>query len=356
MRSGRSRHALARKIGMPPGTLCSPPERKDQPVRISLIDYDATQFQEKEIHAIEECFPFRDTSSVTWINIDGLWDGKVISTIGSEFSIHPLILDDIQNTQQRPKFEDLDSFFYINLKMIRTGPRHGDMTIENVSLIAGSNFLITFQEGPEGDVFGPVRERIRKDGRIRKFGTDYLTYTLIDVIVDNYFLVMEEIGERIEALEGEIVLHPTPVVLSHVNRLRKQMIFLRKAVWPLREVLAAMERAESPLVQHQTLIYLRDVYDHTVQVMDTIETYRDMVSAMMDIYLSSLSNRMNEIMKVLTIIATIFMPLTFMTGLYGMNFVYMPILEWQYGFYAIIAVMACIAAGMIGYFRMKRWL
>jgi magnesium transporter len=201
-----------------------------------------------------------------------------------------------------------------------------------------------------------VRERIRKDGRIRKFGTDYLAYALIDSIVDHYFVVLEKLEEEIEQLEGEIVLHPTPDSLHRINALKKDMIFLRKSVWPLREVINNLERSESALIQESTRIYLRDVYDHTIQVIDTLETFRDMMSGMLDIYLSGLSYKMNEIMKVLTLIATIFIPLTFVVGLYGMNFRHMPELDWEYGYPAVLLVMALMVAGMLAYFRRKKWI
>ncbi len=230
-----------------------------------------------------------------------------------------------------------------------------DVKIEHVSMIIGPNFLISFQEDI-GDIFDPVRERIRKDGKIRKYGPDYLAYALIDSIVDNYFVVMEKLEERVEDLEEELVLNPTPDSLNKINRLKKDMIFLRKSVWPLREVINNLERSESPLIKESTTIYLRDVYDHTIQVIDTLETFRDMVSGMIDIYLSGLSYKMNEIMKVLTLIATIFIPLTFIVGLYGMNFRNMPEISWEYGYYSVLVVMFVMVVGMLAFFRRKKWI
>jgi len=351
----RQQHKLSKRAGQPPGSLHVNGEKGDVPVRISVIDYDATHFQEKQVDQITECFPFRDTETVTWINVDGLGNTNVIEELGKCFTIHPLILEDILNTEQRPKMEDLETYIYLNLKMLSYIDSEKDVRVEHVSMIIGSNFLISFQEDI-GDIFDPVRERIRKDGRIRKFGPDYLAYALIDGIVDNYFVVMERLEERVEDLEEELVINPTQESLHKINQLKKDMIFLRKSVWPLREVINNLERSESRLIKESTSIYLRDVYDHTIQVIDTLETFRDMVSGMIDIYLSGLSYKMNEIMKVLTLIATIFIPLTFVVGLYGMNFRNMPEIDWEYGYYSVLVVMVIMVVGMLTYFRKKKWI
>jgi magnesium transporter len=352
----RHRHALTNRIGLAPGNLPSDSPASDQPVTITVLDYDETHFQEKTVEKISECFPFRHTETVTWINIDGLGNPKLIEDLGKCFTIHPLILEDIFNTSQRPKMEDLEQYIYLNLKILSYTDSADAIRIEHISMVIGHNFLITFQEGLPGDVFDPVRGRIRKDGRIRKFGPDYLAYALIDSIVDNYFVVMEHLEEQVEDLEEELVANPTPASLQKINRLKKDMIFLRKSVWPLREMINNLERSESKLIQESTRIYLRDVYDHTIQVIDTLETFRDMVSGMIDIYLSGLSYKMNEIMKVLTLIATIFIPLTFVVGLYGMNFRYMPEIEWEYGYYAVLMVLTLMVVGMLSYFRKKKWI
>jgi magnesium transporter len=351
----RNAHPLTKRIGLPPGTLPANGTNPDPAVKITVIDYDATHFQEKTVEKISECFPFRDTETVTWINVDGLGNPKLIEDLGKCFTIHPLILDDIFNTGQRPKMEDQDQYIYLNVKMLTYIETSKVIKIEHISMVIGHNFLISFQEDI-GDVFDPVRERIRKDGRIRKFGPDYLAYALIDGIVDNYFAVMEKLEEQVEDLEEELVTNPTQASLQKISRLKKDMIFLRKSVWPLREMINNLERSESRLIQESTRIYLRDVYNHTIQVIDTLETFRDMVSGMIDIYLSGLSYRMNEIMKVLTLIATIFIPLTFVVGLYGMNFRNMPEIEWEYGYYAVLAVMALMVIGMLTYFRKKKWI
>jgi magnesium transporter len=241
--------------------------------------------------------------------------------------------------------------------MLHYQERSGQIEPEQISLILGQNFVFSFQEGKTGDVFGPIRDRIRNGkGRVRKMGADYLVYSLVDAVVDNYFVILEKLGERVEFLEEELVAQPTPRTLKEIHSLKREMIFLRKALWPLREVIGVLERGESPLIRESTRIYLRDVYDHTIQVIDTIETIRDMVSGMLDIYLSSISNRLNAVMKVLTIIATVFMPLTFLAGLYGMNFKHMPELEWPWGYPMVLMIMLAVASSMLIYFKKKKWL
>jgi magnesium transporter len=346
----------SRKAGLPPGTLVHIGERKVEKAKISLIDYDETQFQERQVKTIEECFPFKDTPTVTWINIDGIHEVDIIEKLGTHFGLHPLLLEDILNTEQRPKMEDYGDYIFVVLKMLYRGEGRNEIEAEQVSLILGSNFVISFQER-EGDVFDPVRDRIRKNkGRIRKAGADYLTYALLDAIIDNYFIILESIGENIEDTEQRLAANPTPETLQLIHALKKEMIFLRKSIWPLREVVSGLERCESSLIDESTGAYLRDVYDHTIQVIDTVESFRDMVSGMLDIYLSSISNKMNEVMKVLTIFASIFIPLTFIAGVYGMNFAFMPELTWRWSYPAILIVMALAGISMLVYFRRKRWL
>jgi magnesium transporter len=325
-------------------------------VKITCIDYYGDYFQEKHVETIEEVFQFSDTSTTTWINLDGIHQLDLIEKLGKHFKIHPLVLEDIVNTGQRPKMEDFGDYLFIVLKMLHYDEEKNETKTEQVSLILSSKFVLSFQEN-EGDVFDPIRERIRSDrGRIRKMGADYLAYSLIDAIVDNYFMVLEKIGEEIEEIEDELVKNPTPEVLHTIHHLKRELIFLRKSVWPLREVISRLERWESPLIDKSIDIYLRDVYDHTIQVIDALETFRDMLSGMLDIYLSSVSNRMNEVMKVLTIIATIFIPLTLVAGIYGMNFKYMPELESPWGYPMVYMIMLAISAVMLVYFRRKKWL
>jgi len=348
---------VSKTIGLTPGALVHVGKKKIEKVRIRLIDYDEAQLQEKEPKTIEECFPFKDLPTVTWVNIDGLHDVKVMEKVGKHFGLHALVLEDILNTEQRPKIEDFDDHIFVVLKMLYYDETDGEIRAEQISVILGSNFVLSFQERV-GDIFNPLRERIRgAKGRVRKMGPDYLAYNLLDAIVDNYCVVLEKLGEQIEGMEEELVSNPTPDTLQRIHSLKREMIFLRKSVWPLREVVSRLERGESELIKDSTGIYLRDVYDHTIQVIDTIETYRDMLSGMLDIYLSSISNRMNQVMKVLTIIATIFIPLTFVAGIYGMNFEYMPELKWHW-FYpkAFWLVMLGVAALMLVYFRRKKWL
>jgi len=345
------------KIGLPPGTLIHIGDETMKDVKITVIDYKDDQFQEKEVLSLDECIPFRDKDAVTWIDIEGIHQPDVLEKLGHCYGLHPLVLEDIMATDQRPKMEDFGDYLFIVLKMIDYSENNGGPEIEQVSLILGRTFVISFQEGKEGDVFDPVRERIRTgQGRIRKMGPDYLAYSLIDSIVDNYYSVLERLGEEIELIEDQLVTDPTPAPLRVIHRLKRDMIFLRKSVWPLREVISGLERGESSLITDSTVIYLRDIYDHTIQVIDTIETFRDMLSGMLDIYLSSSSNRLNSVMKVLTVIATIFMPLSFIVGLYGMNFKFMPELEWRWGYPVVLIVMAVIAAWMLILFKRKKWL
>jgi len=346
----------SKKVGLPPGTLVHIGEKKIDTVKITIIDYDEKQFQEKEVKTIEECFPFKDKPTVTWINIAGLHQVDIIEKLGNHFDLHPLLLEDIVNTEQRPKIEDFGEYLFFIFKMLKYYETEKEIQGDQVSLVLGSNFVISIQES-ERDVFNPIRARIRSDkGRIKKRGPDYLTYSLIDAIVDAYFVVLENVGEIIEDIETELVTNPTLETLQAIHHLKREMIFLRKSVWPLREIISHLERSESQLIQETTAIYLRDVYDHTIQVIDTIETFRDMLSGMLDMYLSSISNKMNEIMKVLTIIATVFIPLTFIAGIYGMNFRYMPELEWRWGYPVIWLAIVVISAAMAVYFRRKQWL
>lgn len=346
----------SKPAGLPPGTLVYVGERKVENVRITYIDYNEQNFDEKHVAAIEDCFAFKTTPTVTWINIDGLHDVQIIEKIGRQFEMHPLVLEDILHTGQRPKLEDFEKYIFVVLTMLRMNDEDHTVETEQVSIVLGSNFVISFQERI-GDVFEQLRDRIRNaKGRIRKMGPDYLAYTLLDAVVDSYFSILEKMGERIEVLEEELVEEPTEKTLQEIHRLKREMIILRRSVWPLREVISSLQRSESELITEPTSVYLRDVYDHTIQIMDTIESFRDMVSGMVDLYLSSLSNKMNSVMKVLTIIATIFIPLTFIAGIYGMNFENMPELKWRWGYAGALLAMAVVAAIMLMYFRKKKWL
>jgi magnesium transporter len=344
-------------VGHAPGTLVTTEKVDRQPLKLTLFEYGSEMpAVERQVQTVSECFPFDPQSPVTWLNVDGSPQVEILEEIGNRLNIHPLALEDIFDTSQRPKMEDFDHYLFIELNMLSWDENQPQIESQQVSLILGGNYVVTFQEHDK-DVFDLVRKRIREGkSRLTKQGADYLAYSLIDAIVDHYFIVLENLGEQIEFLEEELVTDPDPRTLQTIHELKRELIFLRKSVWPLREVISALERGESPLFQESSLIYLRDVYDHTIQIIDTVETFRDMVSGMLDIYLSSISNRMNEIMKVLTIIATVFIPLSFIVGLYGMNFNYMPELQWKWGYFMVWGVIISVIVGMLTYFRKKKWL
>lgn len=345
-----------KKAGLPPGTMVFTGEKKTEHVKITLIDYKDGSVTEKEIKNIDECLGLKDSETITWLDVEGLHDVSLLEKLGNQFGLHPLVMEDIVSTDQRTKMEEYDDYIYIVLKMFHQGTQAEHITPEQVSIVMGKQFVLTFQEGYEGDVFEPVRERIRKGGKIHKMSSDYLVYNLIDSIVDGYFTILENLGDKIEELEEELVNNPERHTITTIYTLKREMIFLRKSVWPLREVISKMEREGSQLITQSTHIYLRDVYDHTIHAIDTVETYRDMLSGMLDIYLSSISNRMNEIMKVLTIITTIFIPLSFIAGVYGMNFEFMPELKERLAYPVVLTVMLVIAIFMIFYFRRKKWI
>ncbi len=344
------------KSGLPPGTVVHVGERPDGPAILSVIDYDEQDFSERVGVDLESCLASVQAPGMTWINVAGLHDSALIEKLGEALGVHPLVLEDIANASQRPKVEDYESYFFIVLKMLEYDPALNQVQVEQVSLILGDNLLISFQEDAN-DVFEPVRVRLRNSaGRLRKFAADYLAYALIDAIVDNYFTILELLGDEVEEIEEQVSLKPENHPLPTIYRLKREMIALRRAVWPLREVLALLQHSESPLIRPGTAIYLRDVYDHTIQIMDTVESMRDLLSGMLDVYLSVLSNRMNEIVKVLTIFSTIFIPLTFLAGVYGMNFRHFPEIEWRFGYAAFWLICGAIIVVMLFYFRRKRWL
>lgn len=335
----------SRKAGLPPGTPVYVGERKSETTCLMLLHYNEQRAIEQEIKTVEESNVWRDTPGVSWISVAGLPEAEQLVKFGNAFGLHPLVLEDILNTDQRPKFEDYGEYLYIVLRRLGNGTSADEISTEQISLILGHNLVISFLESDSG-IFNVVKERIVSNrGRIRKFGADYLAYALMDTVVDNYFAVFEKLGERIEIIQDGLVSRPTSGSLEALHSLKREMLFLRKSVWPLREVVSGLQRGDSPLIQKEMGLYLRDIYDHTIQVIDTVETYRDMLSGMMDIYLSSLSIRLNEVMKVLTIIATIFMPLSFIVGIYGMNFHYMPELGWRWGYPVVLLGMAVIAGG-----------
>ncbi|MDR7666259.1 magnesium/cobalt transporter CorA [Methanosarcina sp. Z-7115] len=343
-------------IGLAPGTLVHVGEKKAEKVVIKILAYNSEKLIEKKLETVEDCLAFKDQPDINlWINVDGLDRVDIIEKLGNYFNIHPLTLEDVLNTGQRPKTEDYESYIYTVLKMILLDTKKEEITLDQVSIILGPNYILSFQER-EGDVFDPVRERFKNPAsRLRKNGVDHLAYSLIDAIVDNYFLILEHFGEEIENLEEGLIIQPRPETLKAVQKYKRDMITLRKSVWPLRELINGLQRVESDLIKETTRIYLRDIYDHTIQVIDSVEDFRDILSSMVDIYLSSISYRMNDVMKVLTVIATIFIPLTFIAGVYGMNFEYMPELKWRWGYPAIMLAMSLIGVSMFAYFKKRRW-
>jgi len=353
----KSRRGHSKKhIGLPPGTLVYTGEKKVEKPSITVLDYDEAHCREITAKDAPDCRAFLAKDTVSWINVTGLHDTDLLQRFGDVFSLHPLLLEGIVNTGQRPKMEDYGDYLFNLLKMIYRNPDSAELVTEQVSMILGSKFLLSFQE-VEGDVFGVIRERIRTaGGRIRKARADYLAYCLIDAIVDNYFLILEEVGDRTENLQEQVLDRGDPTTLPEIHALKREMIFLRKSTWPLRELVSAMEKSESPLIQRTTIPYLRDVYEHTIQVIDGVESTRDSLSGALDIYMTTVSNRMNEVMKVLTIIATIFIPLTFIAGVYGMNFQHMPELKWRCGYAAVWLLMLAVAFGMYVFFRRRKWL
>ncbi|WP_367360455.1 magnesium/cobalt transporter CorA [Syntrophus sp. (in: bacteria)] len=352
----RTKKSRSAKVGLPPGSLVQVGEKLTDMFNIFLVYYDEESLQEMEIRKIAGCSTFLRKTGVTWIHVQGMPEIPVLEELGLHFGLHPLTLEDILNTDQRPKTEDYGDYLFIVLKMFyNAGSSREGLQSEQISILFGSNFVLSFEE-KETDTFEAIRERLRSvNGRLRKSAADYLAHALVDAVVDHYFLILEHMGERIEQLEEELVTTPSAGFLNALQGLKKEMILLRKSLWPLREMITSLERSESPLISKSSMLYFRDIYDHTIHIIDTLETYRDMLSGILDIYLSSISNRMNEIMKVLTVIATLFMPLTFIAGIYGMNFKYMPELEWRWGYAMVWVFLLATAAGMLLYFRKRNW-
>lgn len=347
----------ARKIGQPPGTLVHIGERKTDKVKITLIDFDKHgRFNETAGATINDLEVIKDTGSTTWVHVSGLHDTQLIGEIGRFFNLHPLLIEDILNTDQRPRMELYDDFIYIVLKMLHWDEKETAVEIEQVSILLSSTFVLSFEEGDD-DIFDPLRLRLNNEqGRLRTYGTDYLTYAIIDAIVDNYFLILERINEELEDLEDEVITNPTPDTLDTIQNLKRELLFIRKVIWPLREAVGRLSRGDIALFEQNTLIYIRDVYEHIIQIIDSIETFRGIASGLLDIYLSSVSNKMNEVMKVLTVIATIFIPITFITSLYGMNFHYMPELDWPFAYPALWLIILITSAALLYYFKRRDWL
>ncbi|NLV43311.1 MAG: magnesium/cobalt transporter CorA [Candidatus Hydrogenedentes bacterium] len=356
-------HAVAKKnssykkkVALPPGSLVHVGKASGTEVRLTVIAYDASQYYHTVIQDLSEVDAYAQRAAVTWLNIEGLHDTRLLEAIGNKHSIHPLTLEDILNTNQRPKADFFDEYVYFVLKMIRYDNVRKALDTEQISLVLLPNMVITFQEHP-GDVLDPLRQRLEKaKGRVRHESADFLFYSIIDVIIDHYFVCLEDMGEEIEGLEAQALENPVPGLVPSLQHIKRDLLIMRKGVWPLREQITALLREEHPIIQASTAIYLRDLYDHTIAIIDTVESFRDMTFGLLDVYLSSLSNRMNEVMKVLTIIATIFIPLTFIAGIYGMNFQHMPELGMKWAYPVTLGVCAVIAGAMLVFFRRKHWL
>ncbi|MBD0261899.1 MAG: magnesium/cobalt transporter CorA [Tolypothrix sp. Co-bin9] len=338
-----------------PGTLIV--DADAPPPIIFLIDYNRTNVTRKQLNTPEECSPYLDRESVSWVDVQGLGSAEILHRLGKVFDLHPLVLEDVVNVPERPKIEDYDDQLVIISRMVVPKERGYGFYSEQVSLVLGKHYLLTVQEEPEHDCLEGVRSRIQKGkGLIRSSGADYLAYALLDAIIDGFFPVLELYGDRIEELEEEVIIKPTPKTLQKIYKIKRELLQLRRAIWPQRDAINSLIREGNDLISDEVRIYLRDCYDHAVQVMDMVETYRELASGLMDVYLSAVSNRMNEVMKLLTVVSAIFIPLTFIAGLYGMNFEYMPELKWHWGYPLCLAVMAAIAFGLIFFFWRKGWL
>lgn len=343
----------SKKSGLAPGTPVLIGKSLTKEPTIEIIEYSETEFIRLKNADLTKIKKPQEKDRRIWVNVNGI-EINTLQKIGEIFSIHPLVIEDIVNTDQRPKCEEYDENIYTVLKMINIST--DDVEFEQLSIVFGKNYVITIQE-QEGDIYEPIRERIQlSKGEIRKNESDYLAYALIDSTVDHYFKFLEDLGEEIEELEEEIVGSPKMSTMRQVHALKLELIMLRRVIWPLREAIGALLRSDNKLISKKTKIYLRDVYDHVIYTIDQIETYRDIVSGMLDIYLSSLSNKINEVMKVLTVITTIFMPLSFIAGVYGMNFENMPELKNEFGYPLVLAFMGIIGISMFLYFRNKKWI
>lgn len=343
---------------MPPGALVHLGEVKTQRPEITLIEYDGAALVEQRFESIAESRRYQPQHAVLWLNVYGLHEPEVMAEIGRRFGLHPLVIEDILNTDQRPKLDDYGDYLYIVSHFFAYdthGEDHG-IVADQVSIVVGRNFVLTLQERPTGN-FDPIRAQLRADrGPIRKLGADYLAYALIDAIVDRYFVVLDELTERSEALEDMLLARPTPAILPAIHRLKRETLQLRRAVWPMREVLNTLQRGDARFFTAETRLYLRDVYDHSVHVIESLEATRDLIASLLDIYLSSVSNRLNQEVRVLTVITTLFMPATLISGIFGMNFRLMPWLDDADGFAYALGLMAVVAVAMLAVFWRRRWL
>ncbi|HOZ29491.1 MAG TPA: magnesium/cobalt transporter CorA [Bacteroidales bacterium] len=344
------------KIGSPPGSLIFNGKNRNHDISIEHIAYSSDEYFEESIISIEEINPIPDSGKIHWINLNGVHNTDLIKNIGEKFNIHKLVLEDVLNTHQRPKVDFYNEHIFAVIKMLIYNKEDKSIDSEQVSIIAGSNYLISFQE-KTSDVFDSLRKRIKSAiGKIRTFGSDYLLYAILDIIIDNYFILLENLGEEVEKHETELIAKANKNILNRIYYLKRENLLLRNAVWPVRELVLQFEKTDSPLIKKKNLIYFRDLYDHTIQVIDSVEIYRDLLSGLIELYYTGTGNKTNEVMKVLTIISTIFIPLTFIAGIYGMNFKYMPELEWHWAYFSVLGLMMAILVLMIWFFKRKKWL
>ncbi|MCA0268439.1 MAG: magnesium/cobalt transporter CorA [Bacteroidetes bacterium] len=344
----------AAKRGLRPGEVVFTGDPRDNPVRISTFVYDESSLQEAENVGLNEACDLLHTPGVTWLNVDGVHDPSIIESIGETIGLHRLVQEDIAHTTQRAKVEEFDGYIYAVVPMLRFDAEAYETHIEQVSLVLGDTWVVSFLEDPE-DVFDPVRLRLRQGAPLRKAQSDRLFAALLDVIVDGYFVTFEAIGDLAAEVEEHAIEHSSADVQVGLNALRRELITLRRVIWPVREVLAQLQRTEHPLIHNDTRPYLRDTYDHVVQALDIVESLRDLMAGVLDLYMTMLSNRMNEVMKVLTVVSTVFIPITFISSVYGMNFAYMPELHWRYGYPMALGAMAFVAVGLLLYFKHKHW-
>ena len=340
-------------IKKPPGTL---PvfEGESSEVPVTVIDYSAEEYSIHEFKDLNECLPFVHSSSVSWININGIRSSSVLEIIGGELKLHPLVMEDIMNPHHRPKYEDFDDHLFVIFKIIRFDNENIDLSLEQVSLILGENYVITFQEF-EGDVFDSVRMRIKNGhGRIRRMKADYLFCSLLDMMIDNYYPILEELDEVIEKMDEEV--HSSYQSLSNeLHRCQKQVNYLHRSTWPMRDVITDILRSESGLIQQKTRLYFKDINDHIMQIIDLVDSFRDNLTGLMELSIAVNGDKLNRIMKFLTLVSTIFIPITFIAGLYGMNFRNMPELRTEYGYFIVLGVMAAVLSGMLILFKKRKW-
>ncbi len=349
--------SAADKSGLPPGTLIHIGEKHESKSKISVTQYNADTLIRHDISSITELKQLKSAGVITWVNVDGLSDIHIVESIGQELNIHPLVLEDILSTHQRPKLEEYEDFLYMVIKGIELNQgKNFSLQYEQISILLLANYVVTFKEKAD-DTFNPIYNHLQnRNGRLRQFGSDYLAYVILDTIVDEYFVVEDNLDEIIDPLEDNILFNSNKEMLQTVQQIRRGLISMKRNISPLRELLATIQRADTPLLHEKTLRYYGDVYDHVLRVTDSLESYRERISAMHDIYLSSISNKLNETMKILTIFASIFIPLTFIAGIYGMNFEYMPELKWRWAYPMIWVIFIMISIGLLLFFKRKKWI